>query len=733
MKNVLKALILICLSVFMLLSAVSCNSPFAPKETTANNETANGIQQEDPTPEEQYKLEMQTVFEMAKSAGYTGTLEDLIAMFKGEAGPAGTDGVTPHIGQNGNWWVGNTDLGVLARGPQGEPGRGVLKMEMINGELIVFYTDGSSQNLGPVLGGNTSTPETLELVYIIKVTDANNQPIQGVELVLFHGDTRIYLPATLSNGYTYSELIEKKDYTIRVAYADGYRFDSSYEYSFIQNSNVAYITLSPAPVTPPSTDDTEDDLDMPEKVNLGGYTYKAYVRSNAVITGGNTLEDGNPSFYCEDFWVDPNKGEPEDVLEYAVYLRNKEIENDYNVKIRQINQTGNMTSELLLFFQNGDKYDLTIIHAKSAAAAATQNLLRDLNDLSGLNLEHEAYDQNSIRELSIGGKLYFLSGDMNISTLDSVSPTVVNMEMYENYADGIVEAFEGDPLYSDIYALVTAGEWTMANMLKIAEVASVDADPSDGDLGASEADEIGYFQYDQSAVYYFYGAGGRITQIDDEGSPEFVIQNQKNHELFNYLFDSLHPVNRTTAKYPHGFSSARKTHFINNGTTLFTDMTLWDVRKDLYANASFTYGLLPTPVYETGDDYHSVVYFYNTVHLWAIPSMSSNLERAQIMMNAMAAYSNLKKEGSTMDGYYTRTLCFSIAPDPNARRVMNIIKSSTVYDIALLYDWGGWATEFSQLWFKKTTNNYGSLVAQMPLSGGALNQLEETIERFKNP
>ena len=51
---------------------------------------------------------------------------------------------------------------------------------------------------------------------------------------------------------------------------------------------------------------------MPDKIDMNGYTYRAYVRSNA-STGGEPMEDGNPSFYCEDFWVDPNAGEPEDV------------------------------------------------------------------------------------------------------------------------------------------------------------------------------------------------------------------------------------------------------------------------------------------------------------------------------------------------------------------------------------------------------------------------------------
>lgn len=33
----------------------------------------------------------------------------------GSKGAAGADGVTPHIGTNGNWWIGDTDTGVLAR------------------------------------------------------------------------------------------------------------------------------------------------------------------------------------------------------------------------------------------------------------------------------------------------------------------------------------------------------------------------------------------------------------------------------------------------------------------------------------------------------------------------------------------------------------------------------------------------------------------------------------------
>lgn len=40
----------------------------------------------------------------------------------GAAGKDGVDGLTPHIGGNGNWWIGDTNTGVLAKGKKGDTG-----------------------------------------------------------------------------------------------------------------------------------------------------------------------------------------------------------------------------------------------------------------------------------------------------------------------------------------------------------------------------------------------------------------------------------------------------------------------------------------------------------------------------------------------------------------------------------------------------------------------------------
>ncbi|MBE6565995.1 MAG: hypothetical protein E7659_02690 [Ruminococcaceae bacterium] len=186
-KRLAFAMLCILLASTLLLS--SCNFAgieisISTKGTTAEDTapTTTTPQENTPPDDDLYLLEMQTVFEMAKEAGYTGTLEELIAMFRGEPGPAGKDGVTPHIGANGNWWVANTDLGVPAQGaqgpqgPQGEPGRGIAKMELVNGELIVYYTDGTVENLGPVISENPDNPDIPDIPDVPDIPDTPDNP-----------------------------------------------------------------------------------------------------------------------------------------------------------------------------------------------------------------------------------------------------------------------------------------------------------------------------------------------------------------------------------------------------------------------------------------------------------------------------------------------------------------------------------------------------------------------------
>ena len=487
----------------------------------------------------------------------------------------------------------------------------------------------------------------------------------------------------------------------------------------------------------------DTNIVMPEVVDMDGFIYRAYVRDFAGEYEDQTLY-GNNDYRCIDFWADA-AGSEDDVIPYAVYGRNQQIENDYNCKIRQTSSNGDQLAFLVSALQNGDAYHLTIVEAERGAQAATQGLLRDLNATTYMDLSKPSFDQNGIKELSVKDKLYFVSGDMNISTMEVAGLSVVNMDFYEDLSDSIVnDLYGGNQLYSNIYNIVLAKKWTMETLLKIATQANIDVDKTDGALHAlphgynkgeivenkyNGGDTVGYHQYLYSTLWYFYGSGGRITQKNDEGLPEFIIDQDKGQTLYDYIFDKFNREVKTPW-IPHESSAILNLNFLS-GQVLFADCSLFNIRTEIYPKAQFEYGILPLPTYQEGMDYQSLVYFNNWAHLWAIPQMVGgdvDLEYAERMVEVMAVYSSLPN--STMDAYYERTIYMLAAKDNGSREVMDIIRTSLVYDIALLYDsWGNIEYKLSQI-----ANEKESQLTEIVSSKVATEaSIQATIDQLLNP
>jgi hypothetical protein len=87
----------------------------------------------------------------------------------GVNGKDGADGLTPFIAENGNWWIGSTDIGVKAKGTDGINGTngvdgkdgtngidgvGISNVEIINNELAITLTSGIIINLGNIKGAD---------------------------------------------------------------------------------------------------------------------------------------------------------------------------------------------------------------------------------------------------------------------------------------------------------------------------------------------------------------------------------------------------------------------------------------------------------------------------------------------------------------------------------------------------------------------------------------------------
>ena len=98
----------------------------------------------------------------AKTAGAEGA-SHVAKGDKGDKGAAGSDGITPHIGTNGNWYIGSMDTGKPSRGDpgaKGDPGSAgsdgispVVSVETISGGHRITITDAERAQSFDVLDG----------------------------------------------------------------------------------------------------------------------------------------------------------------------------------------------------------------------------------------------------------------------------------------------------------------------------------------------------------------------------------------------------------------------------------------------------------------------------------------------------------------------------------------------------------------------------------------------------
>lgn len=96
-------------------------------------------------------------------------------------GDPGAPGVTPHIGANGNWYIGSADTGVKAQGKDGSAGRGVKSIARTSGNgaagttdtYTITYTDNTTGTLTVYNGKDGTNGTDATITSASAIVDAN--------------------------------------------------------------------------------------------------------------------------------------------------------------------------------------------------------------------------------------------------------------------------------------------------------------------------------------------------------------------------------------------------------------------------------------------------------------------------------------------------------------------------------------------------------------------------------
>lgn len=441
--------------------------------------------------------------------------------------------------------------------------------------------------------------------------------------------------------------------------------------------------FSDGTTTPPDDVTTTEPIVDPPALPMEGYVYRGYYSGQPISVSANVDFMG-----CFDSY-DPNRNS----LSAAIYYRNQMIQAVYGCTIVERGRYLKSTyDEFSAFADNGEKFEVAIMGAKSTALLAADGLLRDLKVISEYtdgSIEDEIFDQNSVRDLSVGGRVYSVSGDMSISPIYNAPATVFNEKLFSDSRQRIVEELGEE--YGDLYKMVEYGTWTREAMMSIANLVSHDHTEGDGVLSTKNGDTVGYFAYSASPVYHWFGEGMRFAKkIDGKITMDGVCNTVKARKTYNELFALFNQP--AGSLIPRGDSSLRREEF-NDGNVLFTDYVVCDIGHQLYRDNEAPYGILPIAKQSSGQEgYRSLVYFQSDhTGLWSIPVHCKNLPYAAELFYAMAEYSGgVGGYQGIKDAYFSQVVSKKTTNSEGSLKSLEIIWSSLVYDWGMLYDyeWG---------------------------------------------
>jgi len=165
-------------------------------------------------------------------------------------------------------------------------------------------------------------------------------------------------------------------------------------------------------------------------------------------------------FYQQRYTTDaipPDGEENGDIINDAIYKRNRTVEERFNVKVVGIEGAEEeMVNTLIASVTSGeDAYDLFMGHSIYSGTAALGGCFRNWYDIPYIDFTKPWFPQEAIEELTINDRMYMTMGDMALSFIRNVYCMFFNKEMAE--ANGI----------EDIYALVNSGEWTLEKLDKL--------------------------------------------------------------------------------------------------------------------------------------------------------------------------------------------------------------------------------------------------------------------------
>ena len=415
----------------------------------------------------------------------------------------------------------------------------------------------------------------------------------------------------------------------------------------------------------PETTAAEEKLELPDK-NWGEREFRVLGYAAPTYTQFSNFE----------IYSDRENGE---VVNDAIFRRNRTIEDKYNVKIVQTLDSSEANGRQAttpvvrkLVMAQEDAYDLVFLPVDSCGSIVRERMLYDLNSVEYINMEKPWWNQTVRKDLEIDGKLFLAASDFSLRDKNRAYIMTVNLDMLSDFK------------LQHPVELVRKGTWTMDEFNKYVTTVA-------GDLnGNNETDPEDRFGLGVDGPNGFVALvyGGDVSFLNNEnGKLTLTANTEHTINVIEKVMQFYSQKNVSYSPADWGLSDAENNAISSeiafSGRVLFRT-TFPHALQSYSAKSVSDYAIIPFPKYdEKQDGYYSYADPYGM--LFGVPVTTPEPEFAGFMLEALSH----EATETSLKAYYEISCKTKYTYDPDSAEMLDLIFDGIRYEPALVYNISG--------------------------------------------
>ena len=320
--------------------------------------------------------------------------------------------------------------------------------------------------------------------------------------------------------------------------------------------------------------------------------------------------------HVQEVWQESETG---DVIDDAVYKRNRTVEARFNITIEATFPDATVEDYVNTLFERAvkagdDLWDYALFHHMFGSWSVQKGLCLNWYSLPHINFEQPWWAPWITKAYTIDGKSYLALNDMGTDSITHTSVLFFNKDLVRENS------------LENPYELVRAGKWTLD---KLSDYVKGVARDINGDGIMNENDLYGITGSGGMSFQFMYAADQQVVKLNEENYPEIILNSEKMINIFDKCKALFHgPDSSIGDIYDWGAIFKSKRALVTTGSIGNALRSFRDMETD--------FGIIPYPKYDEAQENY---YTHLNAHgpIMTVPMTISDPEFAGMIIEALAA------------------------------------------------------------------------------------------------